>query len=140
MVALLSFLRSNSRLDGLVKMLKGRLLRAWVRWRLVWVEVSTRVVRLSWVRVVVTWVILLLHMVFVVNGLLKLLDRVDKTHVLLTRDDNCTGRITMVRLNQLSDRKLCILDRTTTAAWASWLNRVVKITCVHGGFCPCDMT
>ena len=103
-------------------MLEGRLLRAWVRWWLVWVEVSTRVVRLSWVWVVVTRVILLLHMVFVVNGLLQLLYRVYQTHVLLTRDDNCTRRIAMVRLNQLSDRKLSILDRTTATAWSPWLN------------------
>ena len=140
MIALLSFLRSDSRLDGLVKMLKRRLLRAWVWGWLIWVEVSARVVSLSWVRVVVPWMKLLLHMVFMVHRLLELLDCVDQTHVLFTWDDNCTGRITMVRLNQLSDRKLSILDRATATIWASWLNRMVKITCIHSSFCPCDMT
>ena len=138
-VALLSFLRSNSRFNGLVKMLERRLLRAWVRGRLVWVEVSARV-RLSRVRMVIPWVILLLHMIFVVHCLLELLDRVDQAHVLLTWDDNCARRIAMVRLNQLSDRKLSILDRATAAARASWLNWMVKITGIYGSFCPCDMT
>ena len=56
------------------------------------------VVSLSWVVVGVSHLVLILHVVFMVHSLLKLLDRVDQAHVLFPRNHNSTWVVTVVRL------------------------------------------